>query len=221
MGTFRFHPDFFRPNQIANVSDKETGGKSVFFGNWVGVVCIEKGKLSEIIQNRFQIWFWRSTNKLVGTAQPKHFSALHSNCQLCGSLSLELNGKIKSIMPLITMSSKHYSPVHFGVVIMFIVIEIRIRLPISLVDIIELISITMRNDVPETRSKSVSIAGLVVEAASNVGLDLVVLSLINVGWFVICPEEVRKSRFNNWFGCRSWQMARVSHQLKSLDKGDC
>lgn len=61
------------------------------------------------------------------------------------------------------------------------IIEIRIRFPISLVDIIELISIAVRDDAPVARPEPISIAGLVVEAASNVGLDLVVLSLINVG----------------------------------------
>lgn len=45
----------------------------------------------------------------------------------------------------------------------------------------------MRYDVPIARPEPISIAELVVEAASNVGLDWVVLSLINVGWFVICP----------------------------------
>lgn len=78
---------------------------------------------------------------------------------------------------------------------MSIVIEIRIRFPISFVDIIELISIAMRNDVPIARSKPISIAELVVEAASNVGLDLVVLSLINVGWFVICSVVKKKKNY--------------------------
>lgn len=142
--------------------------------------------------NSSQIWdliSWR--NKLIETVQPSTFQhSLLSNCQLCGSMTrLAFDNRNDSI------ANHCYSPVHCGVVIMSIVIEIRIRFPISFVDIIELISIAMRNDVPVARSKPISIAELVVESASNVGLDLVVLSLINVGWFVICSVVKKKKNY--------------------------
>lgn len=70
---------------------------------------------------------------------------------------------------------------HFEAIVVFIVIEIHIRFPISPVDIIELISITMRDDVSKTTQLvSSSIVWLVAEAASNEGMNLVVVSLINI-----------------------------------------
>lgn len=70
---------------------------------------------------------------------------------------------------------------HFEAIVVFIVIEIHIRFSISLVDIIELISITMRDDVSKTTQLvSSSIVWLVAEAASNEGMNLVVVSLINI-----------------------------------------
>lgn len=84
-------------------------------------------------------------------------------------------------------------PVHFEVIVVFIVIEIHIWLSISFIDVLELISIALRDDISETiRPGSSSIMGSIVEAASNVGLNLVVVSLINVRWFVICFSSAGK-----------------------------
>lgn len=70
---------------------------------------------------------------------------------------------------------------HFELVVIFIVIEIHIRLAISLVKVIELISIALRDEISETvHSISSSVMGSIVEAISNEGMNLLVVSLINV-----------------------------------------
>lgn len=70
---------------------------------------------------------------------------------------------------------------HFEVLVVLIVVEIHIRLAMPLVAVIELISIALRNDISKTiHSISSSIIVLVVEAAPNVRMNLVVVSLINI-----------------------------------------
>lgn len=70
---------------------------------------------------------------------------------------------------------------HFEVVVRFIVIDIHIRLAISFVHVIELISIALRDDISETiHTISSSVMGSIVEAISNEGMNLVVVSLINI-----------------------------------------
>lgn len=82
---------------------------------------------------------------------------------------------------------------HFEVVVVFIVIEIHIRLAISLVHVIELISIALRDDISVTiHTISSSFMGSIVEAISNEGMNLVVVSLINIRWFVICLTPYKK-----------------------------
>lgn len=75
------------------------------------------------------------------------------------------------------------SPMHSQAVVVFIVIEIYIRLAMSFIDVVELISISIDLSYHISiaiRTESSSITGLVVEAASNVGMNLVVVSLINI-----------------------------------------
>lgn len=73
------------------------------------------------------------------------------------------------------------SPMHSQAVVVFIVIEIYIRLAMSFIDVVELISIDLSYHISiAIRTESSSITGLVVEAASNVGMNLVVVSLINI-----------------------------------------
>lgn len=70
---------------------------------------------------------------------------------------------------------------HFEVLVVLIVVEIHIRFTMPTVAEIELISIALRYDVAETiQTISSSIAVLVVEAAPNEGMNLVVVSLINI-----------------------------------------
>lgn len=106
---------------------------------------------------------------------------------------------------------QHCLPVHFEVIVVFIVIEIHIWLSIIFIDVLELISIALRDDISETtRPGSSSIMGSIVEAASNVGLNLVVVSLINVRWFVICfstyggKKKIKKKRRQKSFHINNW-----------------
>jgi hypothetical protein len=72
--------------------------------------------------------------------------------------------------------------VHFvSVFVEFIVEEIHARLALSIIAVIKLIPIALRNDIPETTHVVARpLAGSIVEAASNVGsVDRVVVSLIN------------------------------------------
>lgn len=71
---------------------------------------------------------------------------------------------------------------HLEVVVIFIVIEVHFRFAIPFISVIKLLSIALAlgNDVSETIPMSSSITVLIAEAASNVGMNLVVFSLINI-----------------------------------------
>lgn len=70
---------------------------------------------------------------------------------------------------------------HVHVVIIVIVIESLIRFSTPVIDVIELISITLLYlDAVVSHVVSISMTRLVVEAAPGIGLDLVVFSLINI-----------------------------------------
>lgn len=80
-----------------------------------------------------------------------------------------------------SISVRRNSPVHFVASVVFIVIEIHIRFSIDFINILESISIALRDDISETlHAGSRSVVGSIVEAASNVGMVLVVVSLINI-----------------------------------------
>lgn len=80
----------------------------------------------------------------------------------------------------------------------FIVVEIPIWFPISIVDVIELISIALRYDAAITISTTVSVSSM---ATSNVRLKMVEVSLIKVRWWFVIytmTKEKKKLKVMSW-----------------------